>query len=244
MVVLLPIGVFLVLQVGGDGAFGQDAEAVADDEVLGAQGDAGVIHDVAAVLEEGNAGDAGGNGVALQDAQDAGTLGVGFLRVGEETVGQGDLLLDGGDGRIIGALDLFYGVGSLDGLKTGLVCGVGGSPLAADLALDGIPEVVQVMGGVGLEVVPIDVSAVPGDLGLGLFGGFGSGFGRRFRRLGGLRCFGGGGCRRGFGLNGLHGIVAAGKQRQHQQSTQQKRDEFLAVHHFSSSIILYPGTDL
>ncbi len=238
MVVALPSFVGLVLQIRGDGALGQDTEAVAHDVVLGAQRHAGVVHHVAAVLKQGDTGDARGDSEPLQDAQDVGALGIAFLLEGVQTVSQGDRFRDGLEAGFIGGTDFSQRVSLVDGgigsFLGSLHSSVG---VILQLILDGGDDHIQVVLGVGLVVFLVEVSTVPGRLGLGLSRGFGLfGLGLGLFGLGlGSGCgslfllFLGGRCG-GFSLGGFFrlgllgcGLCASHNQAEHHDQCQQDR---------------------
>ncbi len=116
------------------------------------------------------------------------------------------------------------------GILTGSFHGSVGAVL--QLVLNGRNDHVQVVLGIGLVVVPVHVSAVPGSQGhfsgLGLLRGLG-----RFRRLGG---FGGLGF---LGLGGFGGRLRAGDSHaeDHDQSQQ---DRYCLFHHRSSYFYFSP----
>ena len=238
MIVPLPGFVGLVLEIGGDSALGQNTEAVAYDVVLRAQGDAGVIHGVAAVLKQGDTGDALGDGVVLQDAQNVGPLCVALLLVGIETVRQGDAFGDGLEAGFVGGADLCQGGSGVDGLLgvlTGsLHSGIGG---VLELILDGGDDHIQIVLDVRFVVVTIHVGAVPGSHGLfgglGLFRGLGSFFLLGLFSLGSVSSLG------LFRLGRFRRGLSAGDSHteDHDQSQQ---DCYCLFHHFSSYFYYSP----
>ena len=231
VIVAGPVGVGLVGQISGDGALGQDAEAVANDVVLGAKGHAGVVHVVGAVLIQGDAGQAALDRVALHDAEQVGTVVVTQLGVGVDAVRNGNSIHHGVDSIFVGSADLVHGLRSVDVLVALLVGGGhSGEDVAAQLAFHALEGIRKVISGVSAEVVTVDVGAVPLFFGNGSLGGLG-GRSSGLARVAGLRG--------GLVLTGCGGrflLVAANEQGGDHRDNQQDSKKLLEVHHCLSSI--------
>ena len=221
VVVSLPCIVGLVIEVSGDVALGEKTEAVTDDVVLGAERDARVIHDIAAVLKQGDTGDARGDRKALEDTEDVRSLGIGELLVGLDALRQRDRVKDRLERIRICRADFCDRTGLFKRFGACRHRCVNCRDIVAELINDRFIQEVEVVLDVRLIVVSVDIDAIP----IRQDDGFRGYFGRNFRLL---RCL----CGLRSVLRGLVGRRgAASNQRKNHDQCQQSGKDLLHVLH-------------
>ena len=114
MIVTRPIRIGLVGKISSDSAFSKQTKTITYDIVFGAQGDAGIVHHIAAVLKQRNAGDASVHCIALQNAQDLSPFSIGELLVGVQSVSRSDGSEDSVIRISVSSLDFSNGASSFD----------------------------------------------------------------------------------------------------------------------------------